>query len=137
MRYFIRLSFLLCSLALSGCLIVPIPHERLHEVGIKGRIIDADSHAPVAAAKVEDTIDATKFTYSVIDGTFTLKPVYGMHGAYVLAGVSSSTFPSFDAPSSTRTITIIAPGYRSLTVPLQRAEPRDVYIDAGTIPLKR
>ena len=89
MRYFTRLSFLLCLLVLSGCLVVPIPHKRLHEVGIKGRIIDAESHAPVVAAKVEDTVDPMKFTYSVIDGTFDLKPVYKMHGAYVLAGVSA------------------------------------------------
>jgi hypothetical protein len=137
MRHFIHLSFLLCSLALSGCLIVPVPHQRLQEVGVKGRIIDAESNKPVVAAKVEDIVDPTKFTYSVIDGTFILKPVYKMHGAYVVSGVGTSVFPYYDAPGSTRTITIIAPGYRNLTIPLGKAEERDVYIDAGTISLKR
>ncbi|HEY3901658.1 MAG TPA: hypothetical protein VGM54_23805 [Chthoniobacter sp.] len=136
MRYFIRLSFLLCSLTLSGC-IIPVPHKRLHDVGVKGRILDAQSHAPVVAAKIEDIVDPTKFTYSVIDGTFMLKPVYGLHGAYVFAGVSTSIFPNYDAPNLTRTITIIAPGYHNLTIPLNRTDAHDVYIDAGTIPLKR
>jgi hypothetical protein len=137
MRHFIIRSFLLCSLAFSSCVVVPIPHKRLHEVGIKGRIIDADTQAPVIAAKIEDTVDPTKFTFSAGSGNFDLKPVYGMHGAYVLAGVNASVFPNYDAPGPTRTITIIAPGYQNLTIPLNRAADRDIYIDAGTLSLRR
>jgi hypothetical protein len=137
MKHFILLSFLLCSLLLSGCIVVPVPHKRLHEIGIKGRIIDVDTHAPVVAARVEDTVDSTMFTYSAVNGNFDLKPVYKMHGAYVWTGVSASVFPNYEAPGSTRTITIIAPGYQNLTVPLSRSGEHDTYIDAGTLLLRR
>ena len=109
----------------------------MHEFGIKGRIIDAESHAPVVAAKVEDIVDPTKYTYSVIDGTFALKPVYGIHGLYAWTALSASLAGNYEPPSSTRTITIIAPGYRNLTIPVTTTDTRDVYLDAGTISLRR
>ena len=140
MRQFIVYSSVLCSLWLSGCIIVPVPHKRMHEYGVNGLIIDAGSRSPVAGARVEDTVDPKKFTFSVIDGTFALLPVYAWHGGYILAGVSGSVFPEFTAPGAARTITVSAPGYRSVTIPLSKpseSKAHDLYIDAGTIPLKR
>jgi len=137
MRQFIIFASVLCSLLLAGCLVVPIPHRRLSECGVKGRIFDAGTQSPVTAAKVEDTVDPTKFTFSGLDGSFDLKPVYAMHGGYIVAGVSGSVFPEYNAPAFTRTITIIAPGYRNLTIPLSKTEDHTAYIDAETISLKR
>jgi hypothetical protein len=137
MRFLVFLLGALCVLFLSACVIVPIPHKRVHELGIKGQIIDARTRAPVTAAKIEDTLDATQSTYSSMDGSFLLKPVYGWHGGYIVAGVGGSVFPEHDGPSPARTITITAPGYRSLTVPLGKSGEQGAYIDAGTISLQR
>ena len=56
MRHFTALLSLACALVVTGC-IVPIPHRRIHQLGVRGRIIDSASREPVTNAKIEGSGD--------------------------------------------------------------------------------
>ena len=93
------------SLAFTGC-VVPIPHRRMHYPGVTGRVRDAISHAAIPAARIQ-TVDAVKQAAILgYDGVFTLKPVYGWHGASLIGPIGLSLFPGFDVPSSSRNFVI-------------------------------
>ena len=135
MRYFLSSSLLLGLLILPGC-VVPVPHQRLHEFGVRGRLLDSDSRTPIAAAKIQASEDGAKVTQSDANGLFALKPVYGWHGAYLIGPIDLSLFPGFDMPSPSRAILITARGHRTATVSFRIASTENLYIQAGDILLK-
>lgn len=75
--------------------------------GIKGRVVDARTHAPIVGAKV--SIDTTvglimpRFTHENIPVSAT--------GAFLIQPVRVELSPNMDAPQWQRDITINAPGY--------------------------
>jgi hypothetical protein len=132
----LRLSLLLLgAITLSGC-VVPIPHKRLHEPGVAGRVIDSESHLPIEAAKIEGASNSAKVTLSDASGSFKLKPVYGWHGAYFIGPICLSLFPGFDVPVHTRAIVITADGFQGVTLS-PGTLTFDEYIQTPDIPLKR
>ena len=126
-------AVLLSVLSLAGC-VFPVPHRRLHQFGVSGRILDSHSQAPVNAARVAAGETAT-FSHS--DGSFTVAPVYGWHGAYAIGGIGVSLLPGFDMPSPSREITVTARGYQSSTSAAKTGTTADAYIRVGDILLKR
>src|ERR1044072_2429248 len=93
-RLFECLVLMLCALVLSGGLI-PVPHHRLHEFGVTGRLLDAETHPPISAAGIEAADDPEKITFSDVNGSFDLKPVYGWHGAFFFGPICLSLWPGF------------------------------------------
>jgi len=93
-----------------GCLIVPVPHTRLHAYGIKGQIVDEEG-VPVPNAVIEGVSVPNKISINYkrkqrttirkavtdSDGYFTIKPIRGWHGAWFFAipNGGGSLFPSF------------------------------------------
>jgi hypothetical protein len=136
MKHLTHCALLLCVLTFTGC-VLPIPHRRLHHYGVSGRIIDSASRAPVKSAQIQPSDHPTRGTVSRADGSFTLEPVYGWHGAYTFGVIGVSLFPGFDVPPFARTILISANGYQTSTVPVRSRSPHDWYIRAGDLQLKR
>jgi hypothetical protein len=129
----IRLWSLLASLVLlSGC--IPVPHRRVHVYGVEGRVLDAETRAPVRAACVSP--DGGQ-AISRNDGTFKLRPVYGWHGAYLIGPISYSLLPHFDMPHFGPAVFITAQGYQSQSFGIEGKNCNGAYIEAGDILLKR
>ena len=133
MRHFFFWAALLSTLPLSGC-VLPVPHRRLHQFGVSGRVIDSASHTPINAARITASDAAT---LSRSDGSFTLDPVYGWHGAYAIGGIGVSLLPGFDVPSFSRPVTVTASGYRSSTITAKTGTTVDAFIRVGNILLRR
>lgn len=76
-------------LSASGCIFLPIPHIRLHEYGVKSRLIDDQTGEPIDDAGIISLADDHKVVTSDINGEFILPPVYGWHGAMVIGVVSA------------------------------------------------
>jgi hypothetical protein len=127
---------LLGAMALSGCLL-PIPHPRLHEFGVAGRIVDSESHRPIKGAEVHAVDDPAKGTVTNADGLFRLKPVYGWHGAYFIGPMSLSLLPRFEVPGYTRIIRITAIGYHGITHSAAQLTQSGEYIQMPDVSLKR
>ena len=125
-------ALFLSMLPLAGC-VLPVPHRRLHQLGVSGRILDSKSRAPVNAARV--TAGETT-TFSLSNGSFSVPPVYGWHGAYAIGGIGVSLLPGFDVPSMSRPVTFAAHGYRSSTITAKTGRTSDGYIRVGDILLK-
>jgi hypothetical protein len=102
---------IIAAFTLSSCF-VPVPHMRLHLYGVRGRVVDADSHLPVANVTISSPPDKRVATSSA-DGYFSLKPVYGWHGAYLFSPISQSLFPPLDVSPRHRKMDVSAPGYQS------------------------
>ena len=126
-------ALLLSMLSLAGC-VLPVPHRRLHQLGVSGRILDSRSRAPIKEARVT-SCETTTFSHS--DGSFAVAPVYGWHGAYAIGGIGVSLLPGFDMPSPSRPITVTAHGYQSSTITAKTATTAEAYIRVGDILLKR
>ena len=124
------------AIVLSGC-VVPVPHRRVHAFGVTGRLLDSQSRSPVKAARVEAVEDRTNVALSDARGSFVLPSVYGWHGAYFIGPIMLSLFPALDMPSMSRTISISANGYRSVTIPFASRSTENPNIRAGDILLKR
>jgi hypothetical protein len=98
-------------LAFSSCVFIPLPHMRLHHYGVKGQLVDAGSHRPIACAVIASPPSKHQFQSSA-EGDFTVKPIYGWHGAYLFGVISQSFFPHLDMPEKQREIDVSAPGYQ-------------------------
>jgi len=123
-------------LVATGCFI-PAPHERLHEFGVAGTILDSESHAPIRGAKIQSSGDQTKAVFSDANGSFKLKPVYGWHGAFFVGPTCESLLPGFDMPSGARTIVVTAEGYRTQTLTPETHNSTNIYIQASVIKMVR
>lgn len=114
------LAILLIS-SCTGCLILPIPHTRLHAYGVRGRVVDAITGKPVQNATIRayfgDTLETDEGAAVKSDaaGRFRVDPKKGLHGAYMIGPVSQSLWPGWDATGTDRKITIGAPGYSEQT----------------------
>lgn len=78
----------------TGCVILPIPHRRVHSCGAKGRILDSVTNEPVAGAVIAGDNEGRGETISSADGNYVLKPVYGWHGAVFIGPTGLSLFPA-------------------------------------------
>ena len=135
MKHILRYSLLAGALTLAGC-VVPVPHKRIHEFGVTGRLLDSMSRTPVKAARIEASEGRTEAALSDANGFFTLKPVYGWHGAYCIGPISLSLWPALDVPSMSRTIMITASGHRSATIRFRGPANVNACIQAGDISIK-
>ena len=135
MRHLISSVLLFGIVMLSGC-IVPIPHQRLHELGVVGHVYDSRLGAPLKGVKIEDRQDPKRVTYSDAGGSFRLRPVYGWHGAYFIGPVSLSLFPGFDMPVFYRSVLISADGYRDFLISPTSLSLTNDYIQIN-IPMER
>ena len=100
------------AIAQSGC-ILPVPHRRLHVEGVKGRVVSAATHRPIAGAKVSSAITRDELAITGSDGSFVIQPDHGWHGAMLIGPVSYSLLPHFDMPSPPSPIRISAAGFRA------------------------
>lgn len=90
----LRVVFVLMLLPATGCLVLPVPHTRLHAHGTEGRIVDEDGK-PVPNATITSSSVWTKAnpltTVTDENGCFFLEPVRKWHGA-VFWGVIGCSF---------------------------------------------
>ena len=98
-----------------GCIVLPIPHLRTHQFGVKGQVVDACTNQPIAGAVVApDITRSTGETSSTnASGRFTIDPKRGWHCAYLCGVVSFSLCPDLDIVAPMRVLLISAPGYES------------------------
>ena len=127
-----------CALLLSGCVIVPVPNRAVEGYGVTGQVIDAKTHLPVKAARIQAVEEEPqpRVASSDAEGDFVLKPRYKWHGGYMYAIHKSPEFPHTDGPASVLIIAITAPGYRDVKIPVHNIATA-AYFDAGEIPLQR
>lgn len=112
----LRTAFILTpALLCSGCVILPIPHRRVHEYGVVGKITRPDDN-PIVGARVASVSDETKFVESDAEGKFIIPPEYGWHGGMLFGPISMSVWPGLDVVSPERKITISAQGFESQEV---------------------
>jgi hypothetical protein len=122
---------LLGAMALSGCLL-PIPHPRLHEFGVVGRIVASESKLPIKGAEVHPVDDPAKETVTNAGGVFRVKPVYAWHEAYFIGPICLSLLPGFDVPGFTRVTLITANGYQGITHSAEQLTQSGEYIGSST-----
>jgi hypothetical protein len=127
-----------CPLALSGCIILPIPHRRVHAFGIQGRVVDVSSKKPIAAATIRGAEPFPGVCSSDASGRFSLPPVYGWHSAVMLSpAIGYSMFPLLDAMNYRRAFTISGPAHetKSWSMDGGRRVVIEDYIQVGDLPL--
>lgn len=97
----------------SSC-VLPIPHRRVHVSGLEARVVSSADSSPVAGAEVRARHSTGKLI-AVTDrnGEFSIKPIYGWHGAYLVGPVSYSLLPFFSmgSPGVMPPVAVSARGY--------------------------
>ena len=110
-------SFVLAVLLVfgAGCLVIPVPHSRTWAPSREGLVVDANTGAPVANARVCSIHEKGKSAKTDVNGRFRLPPAKSWHGAYMCAiPVSFSLFPTLDMPRLTgQGITVSATGFET------------------------
>lgn len=112
---------------LNGCLLLPIPHTRLHAYGVQGRIVSSVNETAVAGASILSEDDSTAHCRSDATGAYRLPPLYGWHGAYFIGPISLSLLPGWDVTSPERTFRISAPGYSDATYTARAREGNEAF----------
>jgi hypothetical protein len=117
----------------TGCLVVPVPHQRLHAYGIRGRVVDENGH-PLATATVADDTTSNGVLKANSDGRFSLRPVRGWHGGYFIGVISFSVWPDLDMIGPIRTVQVEAPGYVTQRLEVKGTDrvTNELKIEAGT-----
>jgi hypothetical protein len=118
-------------LSCGGC-VLPIPHQRIHQYGVKGSVVDSKSGKPIENAKI-CSLGIPESCISKINGNFTLKPIKGWHGAYFLGPISFSLFPDWDMTAPTISILISSTDYISKKITVKEHFASKGYLDSGTI----
>jgi hypothetical protein len=121
-------------LCLTGC-VLPVPHRRVHQFGVKGRIIDAKTSGPVANAALVAKDQPAKRCSSASDGSFVIPPVYGWHGACLLGPINLSLWPDWDVTEPSRAISVSANGYKPADVKVTSPRIDGAFLSAGEIRL--
>jgi hypothetical protein len=111
---FATLALLFCS----GC-ILPAPHWRVHEYGVRGQIIDARNQTPVTNASVSAVWSSVDPVISDSAGNFRIPAVRGFHGAYCIGPLFLSMLPGFDQASPLKEVYVTAPGYISTSFEIE------------------
>lgn len=128
---------LLTSLALAsaGC-VLPVPHRRIHGNGIDARVVNASDQSPVANAEIQGDPEGRTLATSDETGRFSIAPVHGWHGAYLVGPISYSLFPHFDIPAPSPPFRVRATGFAGRNI--GPGDPLDPPDDDGlpTIRLK-
>ena len=106
-------------------------------MGVKGRLVDAASHAPIEGATIETLEDRPRSAISDATGAFRLKPLYGWHGAYMVAAINQAVFPDMPKSAAIRFISITARGYPEVKLPIRFLSDVESYVQAGEITLQR
>ena len=68
------IATLLVLVLCGGCIVLPIPHRRLHAYGVRGSVVDADSGLPIRNALVELATGIQGPAHSDEQGRFEIKP---------------------------------------------------------------
>lgn len=101
--------------AVAGCVVIPVPHTRVHQAAREGRVVDALTGAPLEGAVVTSLADGGRTCRTDAAGWFRLPPVRRWHGAvmYCLFTHAHSLWPTHCVWGRPRTqsIRVEAPGY--------------------------
>lgn len=108
-------SALTIILFMAGC-VIPVPHRRMHSVGISATVIDARTDSPIQGAEIHSRDQKQLLTTADSAGRFEIPPSYGWHGAYLVGPISYSLLPHFAIPSPRPPFRIEAMGYRERAV---------------------
>ena len=110
----------LCGLlAVSGCIILPIPNARVEGSGVRSQILDADTGKPIPGAKVSDRVNGGDATTDA-EGRFCLQPHVQWHAGYLSGVLDYPIWPfTGDVIMPERSIRIAAPGYGTTDVDIE------------------
>lgn len=108
MKYFARGTFLVViqSALTAGCIVVPIPHTRIHKPKVVGHVVATIANVPLEEVSVVD-IDSNGYS-SITDnkGLFVLKEKRHWHLAKFYGAINLSIFPLFDMAKPTRDVMV-------------------------------
>ena len=110
-------AFLLFTLLFSGCVILPLPHRRLHAYGVEGRVLDAASRKPIQCASVQAKSNSCPASFTTCaktdaEGRFSIASKSGWHYGILLCPVDHfSLFPLFHQTFPRSKLSVSAPGY--------------------------
>ena len=128
------------ALVLSGCVSV-VPHKSERSPEIHGRVLDGQTHEPVADALIALQEHRSTAARSDASGTFVLNATHNVHFITFL-GICSSSFPPGKFYGDT--LEVSHPRYQALQLrALQHLDPRStntpVWIlrDVSLIPLTK
>jgi len=129
------LDLTLISLLLAGC-VVPVPHQRTHQLGVIGEVADESSRKRIAGAVVACK-EGQLSCRTDFNGAFRLPPVRRWHGALLVSpALAYSLFPDLDAIDQTTVITVSAQGYRPVSIRIKEESIDPSYLSAGIILMK-
>jgi hypothetical protein len=125
---------ILVALSCGGC-IVPVPHMRVHALGVTGQVVGAVDQRPLDGAVITSADKAPKTVRCDSDGNFRLPPRRGWHAVYFIGPICLSLLPSFDMPSPSREIIVSAPGYMTTSFDVGCLVRTNAYVKAGQLRL--
>jgi hypothetical protein len=106
-------------LALGGCLALPIPNRSCDGFGVDSRVVDAQTLAPIAGARIAvvgiagPATDAASSVAVGPDGHFRIEPVYHWHAGYLFGVISYPIWPfTRDRVAPICGISVHAAGYQ-------------------------
>lgn len=114
-----KIFFVIVLLVLVAGCALPIPHRRLHNYGVKSKIVDNETNKSIRDALICSLLEGRNCIKSDKSGTFELPPVYGWHGGYYIGPVSHSFWPGFDIPDFEPEIVIQAQGYEDIKLSIK------------------
>ena len=112
----INLIVLMLTFFLTGCLVIPIPHKRIHSYGVSGQIIDENDFLPITNTIISSSDVKYRSAMTDENGVFFLPDVKKWHYARFYGVISFSLLPTLDAPNFSTSIKIISDGYEEKNI---------------------
>lgn len=116
------------SFAACGCVVLPLPNYRVEGYGVKSRVVDAETGAPIVGAKIIDAANPNKTVKTDKNGDFHLLPNVQWHFGYLWGVLSYPIWPfTGDVVLGDRSIRIISPGYEEVIFDMQMKDEGNVF----------
>ena len=125
MRQMLIVTALGCVFLLPGC-IVPLPHVKRTCGNVSGTVVDAETNAPMAGARVRIVYPDGGAREARTDGrgTFRFPPKHRFHWGVVIGIALNYSLPYDCGWHDFVYITVKADGYRPVVFPPSREHPR-------------
>jgi len=116
----------------NGCLL-PVPHTRVHILGVDGQVVSALDRRPLGSASVASIDEPTETARCDSNGFFRLRPRRGWHAVYLVSPICESLLPGFDMAYPGREIQVSVPGYVTTNFGVSTNLISGAYLHAGQL----
>ncbi|HZL37714.1 MAG TPA: hypothetical protein VFC78_20525 [Tepidisphaeraceae bacterium] len=116
MKTWICAGLALALFGMTGCIVIPFPNRSTDAYGVRSKVIDAQTNAPIPKAHIY-ACDSRERAVSDDSGHFQLHPITRWHAGYLTGVLSYPIWPyTGDVPPRfERRFRIVAPGYEEQT----------------------